>query len=180
MLHDQFWLRKRNMMGQQMIVPIAANADFVINALDNLSGSSDLIGLRSRGKSTRPFVVVEAMRRAAEQKFLAEERKLKERLEESKKRIAELESRAQASGGSLLTPEQQREIQSVRSQVLQTRKQLRDVQHNLNREIDGLETRLKFANVGLMPLAVALIAAILAVYGLRRRRRGSGSATVRN
>ena len=180
MLHDQFWLRKRNMMGQQMIVPIAANADFVINALDNLSGSSDLIGLRSRGKSTRPFVVVEAMRRAAEQKFLAEERKLKERLEESKKRMAELESRAQASGGSLLTPEQQREIQSVRSQVLQTRKQLRDVQHNLNREIDGLETRLKFANVGLMPLAVALIAAILAVYGLRRRRRGSGSATVRN
>ncbi len=175
LLHDQFWLRRQNLMGQDVIVPIAANADFVINALDNLTGSSDLIGLRSRGKSTRPFDVVEAMRLAAEQKFLAEERKLKESLEKSKNRIAELESRAQAGGGSLLTPEQQAEIQSVRSQVFQTRKQLRDVQHNLNRDIDGLETRLKFANVGLMPLAVAVVAAILALFRLRRRRRAGAA-----
>ncbi len=175
LLHDQFWLRQRNLMGQKMVVPIAANADFVINALDNLSGSSDLIGLRSRGKSARPFAVVEAMRRAAEQEFLAEERKLKESLEKAKGRIAELESRAQASGGSLLTPEQQNEILSIRGQVLQTRKQLRDVQHNLNREIDGLGAQLKFANIGLMPLAVAVVAAILALLGLRRRRRGSGA-----
>ena len=173
LLHDQFWLRRQNLMGQDVIVPIAANADFVINALDNLSGSSDLIGLRSRGKSTRPFAVVEAMRRSAEQEFLAEERKLKESLEKSKSRIAELESRAQTGGGGLLTPEQQTEIQSVRTQVLKTRKQLRDVQHNLNRDIDALETKLKFANVGLMPLAVAVIAALLALFRLRRRRRAS-------
>ncbi len=176
LLHDQFWLRRQNLMGQDIIVPISANADFVINALDNLSGSSDLIGLRSRGKSTRPFDVVEAMRRTAEQKFLSEERKLKESLEKSKSRIAELESRAPAGGGNLLTPEQQAEIQSVRAQVLQTRKQLRDVQHNLNRDIDNLESRLKFANVGLMPLAVAVIAAILALFRLRRRRRRAGAA----
>ena len=62
----------------------------------------------------------------------------------------------------------------------QTRKQLRDVQHNLNREIDGLESRLKFANVGLMPLAVALIAAVLALFGLRRRRRGADANAARS
>ena len=170
LLHDQFWLRKQNMMGQEIIVPISANADFVINALDNLAGSSDLIGLRSRGKSDRPFAVVEAMRLAAEQKFLAEERKLKEALEKSKGRIAELESRAQATAGNLLTQAQRDEIQLIRTQVLKTRKQLRDVQHNLNREIDGLEGKLRFANVGLMPLAVSVIAAILALFRLRRRR----------
>lgn len=180
LLHDQFWLRRQNLLGQDVIVPIAANADFVINALDNLSGSSDLIGLRSRGKSTRPFIVVEAMRRAAEQKFLAEERKLKDSLEKSKSRIAELESRAKAGSGSLLTPEQQAEIQSARAQVLKTRKQLRDVQHNLNRDIDGLEARLKFANVGLMPLAVAVIAAILALIRLRRRRRTGAAGAARS
>ncbi len=173
LLHDQFWLRRQNLMGQEVIVPIAANADFVINALDNLSGSSDLIGLRSRGKSSRPFDVVQAMRLAAERKFLSEERKLKESLKKSKSRIAELESRAPAAGGNLLTREQQAEIKSVRTQVLQTRKQLRDVQHNLNRDIDGLESRLKFANVGLMPLAVAVIAAILVLYRRQRRRRAS-------
>ncbi len=170
LLHDQFWLRKQNMMGQDVIIPISANADLVINALDNLAGSSDLIGLRSRGKSDRPFAVVEAMRLSAEQKFLAEERKLKEALEKSKGRIAELESRAQATAGSLLSPQQQADIRSIRTQVLKTRKQLRDVQHNLNRDIDGLEAKLKFANVGLMPLAVSVIAALVALFRLRRRR----------
>jgi len=47
---------------------------------------------------------------------------------------------------------------------------LRDVQHNLNRDIERLEGNMKFINVGLMPLAVALIAAILATVGMRRRR----------
>ncbi len=170
LLHDQFWLRKQNMLGQEIIVPISANADFVINALDNLSGSTDLISLRSRGKSTRPFQVVETMRLAAEREFLAEERKLKESLETARERIAELQSRAKAGAGSLLSEKQQEEIQTVRGQVLETRKQLRDVQRNLNRDIDGLEARLKFANVGLMPLAVAVIAAVLAMVGMRRRR----------
>ena len=174
LLHDQFWLRKQNMAGQEIIVPISANADFVMNALDNLAGSSDLIGLRSRGKSTRPFVVVQAMRLAAEQKFQTEERKLKETLDKAKGRIAELESRAQAAPGSLLTQEQQAEILTVRGELLKTRKQLRDVQRDLNRDIDGLEAKVKFANVGLMPLAVAIIAAFMSLVALRRRRIRAG------
>jgi ABC-type uncharacterized transport system involved in gliding motility auxiliary subunit len=171
LLHDQFWLRRQNLMGQDLIVPIAANADFLVNALDNLAGSNDLIGLRSRGKSERPFVAVEKLRRAAERKFLAEERALKEKLEATKSRIAELESKAKAGGGALLTAEQQSSIQEARQQILKTRRELRGVQHNLNRDIERLETRLKFANIGLMPIAIAVIAVIIALLRHRRRRR---------
>ena len=170
LLHDQFWLRKQNLFGQESIVPISANADFIINALDNLSGSTDLISLRSRGKSDRPFTVIEAMRLDAERKFLAEERKLKETLQKGRERIAELETRAKATAGSLLTPDQQQEIKTMRGELFKTRKQLRDVQHNLNRDIERLEANMKFINVGLMPLAVAVIAAVLAAVGIRRRR----------
>ena len=171
LLHDQFWLRKQNLFGQSSIVPISANADFLINALDNLSGSTDLINLRSRGKSDRPFTIIEAMRLDAERKFLAEERKLKKTLAKGKERIAELETRAKATVGSLLTPEQQKEIKKMRGELFNTRKQLRDVQHNLNRDIERLESKLKFINVGLMPLAVAVIAIVLATIGVRRRRK---------
>ena len=170
LLHDQFWLRKQNLFGQESIVPISANADFIINALDNLSGSTDLISLRSRGKSNRPFTVIDVMRLDAERKFLAEERKLKETLEKGKERIAELETSAKSTAGSLLTPEQQQEIKAMRAELFKTRKQLRDVQHNLYRDIERLEANMKFINVGLMPLAVALIAAMLATVGMRRRR----------
>ncbi len=61
-------------------------------------------------------------------------------------------------------------IKTMRTELFKTRKQLRDVQHNLNRDIERLEGNMKFINVGLMPLAVALIAAILATVGMRRRR----------
>jgi len=173
LLHDQFWLRKQNLFGQSSIVPISANADFLINALDNLSGSTDLINLRSRGKSDRPFTIIQAMRLDAERKFLAEERKLKKTLAKGKERIAELETRAKTTVGSLLTPEQQLEIKNMRGELFKTRKQLRDVQHNLNRDIERLESNIKFINVGLMPLVVAVIATVLATIGIRRRRKSA-------
>ena len=170
-LYDQFWVRAQELFGQRVMVPTAANADMALNALDNLSGSADLIGLRSRGKSTRPFEVVDALRRDAEQQFLEQERQLNEKLNETQKRIQELQGKAQASGGALLTPEQQAEIESAREEVLKTRQELRAVQRALNRDIERLEARVKFANIGLIPLVVAVVAVVLALVRQQRRRR---------
>lgn len=170
-LFEQFWLRRQDLLGQQLLVPIAANADFLINALDNLAGSNDLISLRSRGKSARPFEAVETLRLAAEQKFLARERELTEKLEATQTRIAELESRAQAGGGALLSAEQQTAIADARAEVLNTRRELRGVQRDLNRDIERLETRVKFANIGLMPIVIGIVAVALALLRHQRRRR---------
>ena len=170
-LFEQFWLRRQDLLGQQLLVPVAANADFLVNALDNMAGSNDLISLRSRGKSARPFEAVEALRLAAEQQYLARERELTEKLEQTQTRIAELESRAQAGGGALLSREQQTAIADARAEVLNTRRELRAVQRDLNRDIERLETRVKFANIGLIPLAVAVVAIALALLRHQRRRR---------
>lgn len=170
-LYDQFWLRTQELLGQRMMVPTAANGDLALNALDNLSGSADLIGLRSRGKSTRPFEVVDGLRREAEQQFLEQERQLNEKLAETQKRIQELQGKAQGGGGALLTPEQQQEIERAREEVLKTRKELRAVQRELNKDIELLEARVKFANIGLIPIAVAIVALALALLRLQRRRR---------
>lgn len=171
LLYDQFWVRTQELFGQRVLVPTAANADMALNALDNLSGSADLIGLRSRGKSTRPFEVVDALRRGAEQQFLEQERMLNEKLAETQKKIQELQGKAQAGGGALLTPEQQAEIESAREEVLKTRQELRAVQRELNKDIEKLEARVKFANIGLIPLAVAILALALALVRRQRRRR---------
>lgn len=176
MLFDQLWLRKQNLLGQEVTIPVAANGDFLINALDNLSGSSDLISLRSRGKSARPFEVVEELRRSAEQKFLNQERELQAKLTQSQERIGELQSKAEAGGGQLFSNEQQQEIDKAREEILNTRKELRDVQHNLNKDIERLETELKFVNIGLIPIAVAVLAVILAGLRYQRRRRQASLA----
>lgn len=171
MLYDQFWLKTQDLFGQRILVPTAANGDLALNALDNLSGSADLIGLRSRGKSTRPFEVVEQLRRQAEQQFLEQERQLNEKLSETQKRIQELQGKAQGAGGALLSAEQQEEIERAREEVLKTRRELRAVQRALNRDIERLEAQIKFANIGLVPLLVALVALALALVRRQRRRR---------
>ena len=80
-------------MGQRVMVPNANNGDFVVNALDYLSGSDALISLRARGKSTRPFTLVQNIRKDAEQRFSDKEAQLQQKLVNAQNRLNELMSR---------------------------------------------------------------------------------------
>jgi len=68
-----------------------------------------------------------------------------------------------------LTPDQQGEIERFKRQLVQTRTDLREVQHNLRGNIDLLGSILAFINIWLVPILVSLFAIAVAV--LRRRRR---------
>ena len=171
LLDDRFWVRTQQMMGQTMYVPIAANADLLVNAIDNMSGSGDLIGLRSRGRSQRPFEVIDNMRRQADQQFLARQRALEQKLETTQKQLAELQSKAQDQSNALLSAEQEAAITTFRDDLLSTRRELRGVQRELNRDIETLQLLVKFINIGLMPLLAALVAVGLAIVWRRRRIR---------
>ena len=172
LLDDRFWVRTQEMFGQRVAIPIAANADFLINAIDNLAGSNDLIALRSRGRSQRPFEAVETLRRNAEQQFLSRERALQKKLEETEKKIADLQTKAQGGAASaLLGAEEQSAIEGFRTELVQTRQELRAVQRDLNRDIESLEAGVKFVNIGLMPIAIGVIAAGVAAVRRGRRRR---------
>jgi ABC-type uncharacterized transport system involved in gliding motility auxiliary subunit len=59
MLSNQMWVQVQSFFGQQIANAFASNGAFVINALDSLAGSADLIGVRSRACYTRPFTKVE-------------------------------------------------------------------------------------------------------------------------
>lgn len=167
MLEDRFWLQMQDFLGQRVATPLADNGAFVLNAVENLSGSSDLISLRSRGVSRRPFTLVDSIRREAEERYAAEEQRLEDRLAETERRLAELE---QGTGpdSALLDQGLASEIEGFRQDMIAIRKDLRDVQHNLHRDIEALGALVKFVNIALVPLVVAVIAFLLG--GLRRRR----------
>lgn len=172
MLEDRFWVRVQDFFGQRIGTPIASNADFVINGVDNLSGSDDLISLRSRGRSVRPFDVVSELRREAGQQFLAQEQALQRKLEETEKQIAELQSKAKGSGSqALLSAEERAAIEGFREEMVRTRRELRDVQLQLNQGIERLAFATKFVNIGLVPILVMLIAVALAALRYQRRKR---------
>lgn len=170
MLADHFWVQVQNFLGARMAVQVANNGNLVANAVENLSGSNDLIGVRSRRDPRRTFRKVEEIARAAEEKYLERYDQLQQRLDEIERRINEIQ--APREGNVLiLTPEQQAGIQEARDERVNTRKELRAVRRELNRDIEQLGWRVKFVNIALIPMLIGLYAVALGVIRVARRKR---------
>jgi ABC-type uncharacterized transport system involved in gliding motility auxiliary subunit len=169
MLDDRLWVQRSDFFGQHVAMPTANNGDFVANAVESLAGGNDLISLRSRGTSARPFEVVQAIQRDADSRYSAKEHELQDKLKATETKIKDLKS--DKAGNVQLTSEQTATLEGFRREMLQTRQQLRDVQLALNQEIDRLKARLQFFNIALIPILVGIVAIILGLTRLRRRKR---------
>ena len=155
MLGDQMWVQLQSFFGQRIANAFASNGAFLINALDSLAGSSDLISVRSREAYSRPFTRVEELRVDAEAQFRATEQRLQSELAETEQRLGELQSSREDAGNMLMTPEQQQEIDSFIDQRSEIRKELRAVQRGLDTDIERLGTVLKIINIALVPVLLA-------------------------
>lgn len=171
LLGDRMWVQVQDFFGQKIANAFASNGAFVVNALENLSGSSDLIGVRSRASFTRPFTRVDDLRAKAEASFRETEQRLQSELADTEKRLDELQSSREDTENILLTPEQQAEIDRFINRRTSIRKELRAVQRGLDEDIDRLGTVLKVINIGLVPLLLALFA----IFAVWRRNRRSGT-----
>jgi ABC-type uncharacterized transport system involved in gliding motility auxiliary subunit len=168
LLTDRMWVQRQPFFGQDIVSAFADNGSLAVNAVDNMLGNRDLISIRTRANSARPFTRVDELRVAAEQTYRATEERLQQELDETERRLSDLQAAKGEGELTIISDEQQQEIKRFMDRRLEIRRELRQVQHDLQRDIDNLGTRLKLINVGLVPLAVLVFALI---YGLRRRRR---------
>ena len=156
-LSDRLWVQVQNFFGQQVASAFADNGSFVSNLVENLSGSSALIEVRSRGQFSRPFVVVQELRRLAEAKYLKNAEDLQARLAETDRQLSELESARVDDGLLTLSPEQEAALVDFQDEKLRIRKDLREVRHSLDQDIEQLGGKLKFINILLMPFLLTLV-----------------------
>ncbi|HEX7340228.1 MAG TPA: Gldg family protein [Rhodanobacteraceae bacterium] len=166
-LSNRLWVQPTPFLGQTLLSAFAGNGDFVANIIDNLSGSSALLSIRGRATSQRPFVRVLAMRRAADEAFSVKKLELEKELAATEKRLQQL----QPGRADNATDEHERQTALDRNlkRKLALRKQLREVQHQLNAEIDALGVRLKLINI----LGVPLLLVLLGIgYGIWRHFNG--------
>src|ERR1700722_1780474 len=168
MLTDRLWVNAQPFFGQKLMNAFANNGDFFINAVDNLTGSSDLISIRGRAISQRPFTRVDDMKRAAEENFRGKEQELQRQLNDTERKLTELQSGKTKGSEMIMSPEQQAELQSFMEKKVEIRKQLRKVQLSLDENIDALGARLKLINIGLMPLLITIAALAFAFWKRRR------------
>ncbi len=170
-LTDRLWVQKQNFLGQTVVNSFADNGTLVVNIADQLVGSPDLIGIRARASTSRPFTRVDALRLSAEAQFRDTEERLQRELDETERRLTEMQSLRQDGELTVLNTEQQDELQRFLDRKLEIRGELRQVQHDLTRDIEALGMRLKFVNIMLVPVLI-IIAALL--FGQYRRKRCAG------
>lgn len=167
LMADQFWVDRRELLGQQVVMPTAHNPALIVGALENLSGNDALIALRARGVTDRPFTKVEELRRDAERQFREKEQALTQKLQSLEKELTQLSS----SDGTMLLSEKERQAaETFRAEMLVTRRELREVKLALRRDIDRLDGYLKFANIAFVPLAFGIGGAGYMIWRTRGRR----------
>ena len=168
-LSDRLWVQVSQFFGQRIPQPFANNGDIVINAMDNLSGGVDLASIRSRGRYSRPFTRVLNLQRQADDRLRVEEAELMSRLSETEASLAQLNTDEEGNPIGEITTEIQTEIDRFNTELVETRRRLRDVRFQLTEDIEQLGTSLKAANTMLIPILLTIM--LLARYYLRTQRR---------
>ena len=152
-------------------IPQLVNENLTLfsNAMEQFAGREELIGVRSRGASDRPFTVVNELEAEATKKWQAKEAEFQEELQRTRQRISALEREKKDSGGArfVLSKEQHDELVKLRKAQADTSKQLKNVRKELTADIDSLGLRLKTVNIVLMPVVVVLFGLLR---GFFRRR----------
>jgi ABC-type uncharacterized transport system involved in gliding motility auxiliary subunit len=179
LLADYLWVHAQEFFGQRLVQAWASNGDLVLNALDNLAGSDDLISVRGRATFTRPFARVEKLRRAAEDRFRDKEQELEQQLQATEQKLTALQSKGGGRDQSslIVTPQEQEEIEHFGLEKIRIRKELRAVRAGLDADISRLGTEIKIVDIIVIPAAFALLALGFAAW--RRRTRSRGGAEQR-
>lgn len=181
MFADRMWVEEMR-LGNTLLGyrKLSDNADLLVNVIDNLAGTSDLLRIRARGAYTRPFTLVEKIRARAEKQYLSEAQELQEQRRQTERRLQELQRARPESGEVILTPEQQAELEKFREQLATTNAQLRQVRYKLREDVEELGMRLKIINTVAAPALVALGAIGLGLYRAARRRADRRSVAERS
>ncbi len=156
--------------GQRMLMPVNSNLAFAQAAIDQFTGDSNLIAVRSRASRERPFTVVKKMQADAEERYRAKIKELETTLTDAQTKLNTLQQAKAGQAGQrfILSPEQQKEIENFRKKEGEVKQQLKQERKKLRVDIDSLETRVKWLNIAGMPLLVAAAGLLLA---LNRRQR---------
>ncbi len=171
MLEDQVAVRAmQNPFGQDMVMPANGNLAIAENAVDQLTGDSNLITVRSRASRERPFTVVKKMQEDAEANYRDKIKGLEASLADTQNKINGLQQGKESQNGQqfILSPEQQQELEKFRKTEASAKVELKGVRKTLRAEIDSLETRLEWLNIAGMPALVAASGILLAT--MKRNR----------
>lgn len=170
-LYDPYCVEKQMFLAWEANRPRNDNIALFINATEQMSGSAELIGIRGRGRTDRPFTRVQALARAAQEKWMAQERDINAKMQEAQQRLDTLQAQKDDKQRFILSPAQQKEIEGFKQELLKYKSQRRDVNKGLREGIEQLGMQLKVLNILGMPLLIGLFGIGYAYYRQSKNTR---------
>jgi ABC-type uncharacterized transport system involved in gliding motility auxiliary subunit len=171
LLSDGAAVEIQEVFGQRVAVPRNGNLAFALGLVENFSGDNALISLRSRASFSKPLTVLREMEAAAQQQYLGKIKELEDILNQTQENLKKLQGAKAGVTSSILTTEQQTELDNFRQRAAETRVVLKQLRKNLRVESDRLELWTKVVNIGLVPLLVTLVGVGIAIARRRRLQR---------
>ena len=168
-IYDENCVRAVDMgFGMQSYQPMNDNLTFFINAVEQLSGREELLGLRARGSYKRPFRAVDELDLKAMRSWQSKEEVLSKKLEATRAQINELQQQKKGTQKLLLSREQQDAIERFRKEEETINRELKVVRKDLRQDMENLGVAVKVVNIAAMPV-------LLIIFGiwrtLARRKR---------
>lgn len=168
LLTDGAAVEVQEVFGQRLIVPRNGNLNFAQSLVEQVSGDFDLTKLRSRAAFTRPLTVIQQMEARAQQSYLGKIKELEDNLQQTQEKLTALQKGRAGAQSTMMSPEQQAELDNFKKKAIETRRDLKELRKNLRVESEALQFWTKVVNIGMVPLLVTLLGLGLA---LARRRR---------
>jgi ABC-type uncharacterized transport system involved in gliding motility auxiliary subunit len=168
LLTDGAAVEVQEVFGQRLIVPRNGNLNFAQSLVEQVSGDFDLTKLRSRAAFTRPLTVIQQMEARAQQSYLGKIKELEDNLQQTQEKLTALQKGRAGAQSTMMSPEQQTEVENFKKKAIETRRDLKELRKNLRVESEALQFWTKVVNIGMVPLLVTLLGLGLA---LARRRR---------
>ncbi len=168
LFYDQNAVDKFRFGPQIMIRPRNDNLNFLVNAVDYLGGSEDLIAIRSKGRIARPFTRVAEIQKEAQKRWQAEEEALTQQINDLQRKLNEMQAQRTDGNRFALNAQQQAEISKFREDERRVKKQRREVRKNLRDDIEQLGRRLIAVNMLFVPIAATGLG--VSVFYRRSRR----------
>ena len=152
--------------GSKMVV--GDNSALLLNTIDDLSGSSDLVTIRSRGNFRRPFGVVDAIEKEAEEKTAEKMRGIEAAITGYNAELQKMVSSAKEGDQEVLGNAILKQRRDLEQSIYDAERQKRVIRMESREGIDGLGRKLQRRNTLMVPAAILIVAIVL---GLRRNTR---------
>ena len=137
------------------------NAALMLNTIEELTGSSNLFSIRSRGNFKRPFTVVNDIEFEAEAETAEDEAKINAQIAGFQQELTDILSKARGQEGAIIETQILNKKMEVESTIRDLQKELRQVKMKKVRRIEKLGANLRNLCTLPGPAIIMLIAILL-------------------